>query len=119
MREKLIHWLPIVGIIGICGLLIIFYENIVELLQPRQDVSVVSQDGRNVEMQTVLSRDAIQSIDNPRFVSVEQANRDYRDSELVMGVEINGDARAYSVPMLSRHEIVNDVVGEQPIAVTW
>ena len=32
---------------------------------------------------------------------------------------IEGDARAYSVPLLSRHEIVNDVVGGKPIAVTW
>jgi hypothetical protein len=40
-------------------------------------------------------------------------------TELILGVEIEGDARAYSVPLLSRHEIVNDVVGGKPIAVTW
>ena len=33
-------------------------------------------------------------------------------TELILGVEIEGDARAYSVPLLSRHEIVNYVVGE-------
>ena len=41
------------------------------------------------------------------------------DDELVIGVSIDGDHRAYSVPHLSRHEIVNDVVGGRPIAVTW
>lgn len=41
-------------------------------------------------------------------------------TELILGVEIEGDARAYSVPLLSRQEIVNDVVGVgKPIAVTW
>lgn len=119
MKEKIIQWLPIVSMVGICGLIIVFYSEIAGLLQPTEDVIVSSQADRDVEMRTVLGRDAIPSIDNPRFVSVEQANRDYQDAELIMGVEINGDARAYSVPMLSRHEIVNDVVGGEPIAVTW
>ena len=39
--------------------------------------------------------------------------------EPVLGVSLNGDHRAYSVRILSRHEIVNDVVGELPVAVTW
>ena len=39
--------------------------------------------------------------------------------ELVLGLSINGDSRAYSVPMLSSHEIVNDTVGGRKIAVTW
>jgi hypothetical protein len=39
--------------------------------------------------------------------------------EMVIGVEINGDRRAYSVPLLSSHEIVNDVVGGKKVAVTW
>ena len=43
----------------------------------------------------------------------------YRSDEKILGIEINGDVRAYSVPMLSRHEIVNDIVGGIPIAVTW
>jgi hypothetical protein len=41
------------------------------------------------------------------------------DFEHVIGVYINGDARAYPIRMLSRHEIVNDVVGGEYIAVTW
>lgn len=38
---------------------------------------------------------------------------------LVLGVAINGEARAYPVPLLSHHEVVNDVLGGEPIAVTW
>jgi hypothetical protein len=68
---------------------------------------------------TVLPRDAISAIDNPKFVSVQEANERYADDELVLGVEFNGDARAYSIPMLSSHEIVNDTVGGVKIAVTW
>ena len=42
-----------------------------------------------------------------------------RPEELVIGLSINGDSRAYPINILSRHEIVNDVVGGKPVAVTW
>lgn len=72
-----------------------------------------------LEIVTLLGFDAIPSIEDPRFVDVLHADETYDPDELVLGVEIDGDARAYSVPVLSRHEIVNDVVGGKPIAVTW
>lgn len=71
------------------------------------------------EIVTLLPRDAIPAIDNPQFVSAEAANEAYDPDELVIGVEFNGEARAYSVPFLSSHEIVNDTVGGVKIAVTW
>jgi hypothetical protein len=37
----------------------------------------------------------------------------------VLGVSINGDSRAYPVPYMSQHEIVNDEVGGKLIAATW
>jgi hypothetical protein len=70
-------------------------------------------------MVTIQPRDFIQSIDDPTFLSVDEADSEYPPYELVIGVEINGDARAYSAPFLSRHEIVNDIVGGVPLAVTW
>lgn len=78
----------------------------------------VGSDGE-YELISLLPKDAIRSIDNPRFVTGAEANAQYSEDELVLGVEINGDARAYSIPFLSGHEIVNDVVGGEPIAVTW
>ncbi len=39
--------------------------------------------------------------------------------ERVLGVVVNGDARAFPVKMLDRHEIVNDVIGEIPVVVTY
>ena len=71
------------------------------------------------EIVTLLGFDGIRSIEDPRFVSSDAADENYGPDELILGVEIEGDARAYSVPLLSRHEIVNDVVGGKPIAVTW
>jgi hypothetical protein len=68
---------------------------------------------------TVLPRDGIPAIDDPEFLSAEEADEEYEPSELVIGVNYDGDARAYSLPFLSQHEIVNDTVGGRKIAVTW
>ena len=89
---------------------------------PSGDSSGTSSTGeryKDYEIITLLPRDAIAAIDKPRFLSVAEANESYSDDELVLGVDINGDARAYSVPMLSSHEIVNDTVGDVKISVTW
>lgn len=82
-------------------------------------VTTASEEERTFEIVTLLPRDAIPAINNPRFNPVETANGEYADTDLVIGVAIDGDARAYSIPHLSSHEIVNDTVGGRPIAVTW
>jgi len=71
------------------------------------------------ELITLLPPDGIPAIDNPEFITVAAADGIYQPGELIIGVEFNGDARAYSVPFLSNHEIVNDDVGGEKIAVTW
>lgn len=73
----------------------------------------------DLEIITLLPRDGIPSIDNPKFYGVAEADAEYAPDELVLGVSINGDHRAYSTGLLSGHEIVNDTVGGRPIAVTW
>ena len=64
-------------------------------------------------------QDGIPSIDNPKFQSVQEADEILEDSELVLGLNINGDIRVYPLQILVWHEIVNDVVGNQPVAVTY
>lgn len=80
-----------------------------EVLSPEREFNIV----------TLLPKDAIPAIFDPSFVSGEEADLQYEPDELVIGVEFDGNARAYSIPMLSSHEIVNDTVGGRKIAVTW
>ena len=63
--------------------------------------------------------DGIPSIDNPKFAPVKEANMILEDSELVVGININGDIRAYPLQILVWHEIVNDNVGGIPVAITY
>lgn len=65
----------------------------------------------------LLPRGEIPSIDEPRFVSADEAEID--DEAWVFGVEINGVAKAYSLNLLNRHEVVNDRFGDRPVAAVW
>lgn len=69
------------------------------------------------EIVAVLPREAIPAIDDPKHLPAAQAG--LRDDELVIGVAIGGEARAYPVRVLSAHEIVNDELAGKPYAVTW
>ena len=77
------------------------------------------RDYSDLEIITLLPLDGIPALTFPNYYSVEAANQEYMPEELVIGVELNGDARAYSISLLSRHEIVNDTVGGIHLAVTW
>ena len=66
-----------------------------------------------------VPRDGIPPIRNPRFISIAEADALYADSSPVMEVSLNGDARAYPLEILIWHEIVIDVVGGVPVAVTF
>jgi Protein of unknown function (DUF3179) len=63
--------------------------------------------------------DGIPSIDDPKFISVQEADNRLDDSELVLGINIGNDVRAYPLQILVWHEIVNDNVGGFPVAVTY
>lgn len=64
-------------------------------------------------------RDGIRSIDDPKFVSIEEAEEWLAANEPVIAVELGGEARAYPLQILTRHEIVNDELAGVPIAVTF
>ena len=71
------------------------------------------------KMYYILRQDGIPAIDDPQFKSVSEAERFMNNDELVLGLVVNGDARAYSTWHLDRHEIVNDYVGGAHVSVTW
>ena len=67
----------------------------------------------------VLPKDAIPAIDNPVFVSADDAEDFMRDDEYVIGIATVSLAKAYPAQLLDTHEIVNDTIEGVPIAVTW
>ena len=74
---------------------------------------------RDLEIVTLLPYDAIPAILQPEFITADEADEKLDPGSLVIGLSIDGDNRAYSIPSLSSYEIVNDTVGGKPVAVTW
>jgi hypothetical protein len=71
------------------------------------------------ELVDAASYDGIPAIVDPVILTRERAQQLLVDSEQVMLVEHGGQARAYPIRSLIRHEIVNDVIAGLPVAVTW
>ncbi len=63
-------------------------------------------------------RDCIPSIDKPKYVSAAEATH-VSDEELVITLSYKGEYRAYPSKILDHHEIVNDSIAGDPIAITW
>jgi hypothetical protein len=62
-------------------------------------------------------KDGIPAIDQPKFVRADQAR--LADGDRILGISLNGIARAYPVRILNWHEVVNDRFGERAVAVTY
>ena len=69
-----------------------------------------------------IGKDTIPSIDEPVFVPFDDARVAEADISLetrVLGVVLEGEARAYPVHVMDRHEVVNDRFGGSAYAVLW
>jgi hypothetical protein len=64
-------------------------------------------------------KDGIPSIDDPKFVSVEEADGFLEGKEPIAVLEVGGKVRGYPIQILTWHEIVNDEIAGEPVAVTF
>jgi hypothetical protein len=62
--------------------------------------------------------DGIPPLDDPVFVGADAATY-LQDDDVVMGIEVNGDVRAYPHRILAWHELSNDVVGGKPVVLVY
>ena len=65
-----------------------------------------------------VRKDGIPALINPKHVKPAEATY-LTPQELVFGVSINGDSRAYPLRILDWHEMFNDVVGGKPITLSY
>jgi Protein of unknown function (DUF3179) len=64
-------------------------------------------------------RDSFPVIRRPFLISASQGDTNLATDEPVLGLVLNGEARAYSTNQLNRHEMVVDQIGDTPILVTY
>ncbi len=100
------------------GLTLFVIAGIVPAQAQRPDpVVVMTVEGDSVYR--LLPPDAIPAIQDPDFVTGEEADDQMSPEEPILGIVIGEEARAYSLWQLDSHEIVNDFIGGIPLAVTW
>ncbi len=68
-------------------------------------------------VEQILPRGGIPAIFAPQFVTAEEA--DIPDEAWVLGAAAEGQAKAYSLNLLNHHEVVNDRLGDRPVAAVW
>ena len=87
-------------------------------LKPRH----LRRDRMNIRLEEItwggVRKDGIPSLDNPRLIAAAKASY-MRDSDLVFGVSINGDTRAYPLRIMGWHEMFNEVIGGVPVALAY
>ena len=77
----------------------------------------VTGETQPVGYRHTLPRDAINPVYDPVFVRADRVG--WPDDEMVIGVDLGGEARAYPVGFLTWREIVNDTHRGIPTLVTW
>ena len=87
---------------------------IIALLMP---FAARAQDDLPDGVEQILPRGRIAAVFEPEFVTAAEA--EIADGAWVLGVVIDGKAKAYSLNLLNRHEVVNDRFGDLPVAAVW
>ncbi len=77
----------------------------------------VAEDEPPSGVEQLMPRGRIAAVLDPEFVSAAEA--ELPDDAWILGVAIDGTAKAYSLNLLNRHEVVNDRTGETAYAAVW
>jgi hypothetical protein len=82
----------------------------------------LAQDAMDIRFEEVtwggVVKDGIPALDDPDLIEAGEAEY-LREDDLVFGVSIAGDARAYPLRIMGWHEMVNDTVGGVPLALAY
>jgi len=103
-----------------------FKRDILLAIDPNFDVFLntdhIQPEAMHIRLEEIVwggvRKDGIPSLDNPDLVNAQDA--DYmRADDLVFGITLNGDSRAYPLRIMGWHEMFNDVIGGVPVALAY
>ncbi len=88
-----------------------------------KEITVTGGIKHSVPLDEILSggppKDGIPPIDQPKFVSVQEASKQLSDAEPGLALEIDNVSRFYPFQILVWHEIVNDSINGKRVLVTY
>ncbi len=113
----------IFGLVLHSGMLSAQAQNGFTLGVPKGEFPKTDFENISVDLTEIMSggppRDGIPSIDTPIFESIADADKWLTANEPVIALRIGDTARAYPLQILIFHEIVNDVIEDKPVVVTF
>lgn len=88
-----------------------------------REIFITDEIKHSIPLDEILSggpsKDGIPSIDNPKFISTKDADKQLEDDSPGLGVVVGDTARFYPYRILVWHEIVNDTIEGKPVLVTY
>ena len=91
------------------------FEDMAEMMDPEAEIVI---DAREIQWGGVRV-DGIPPLEFPTQVLPDEAAEWINDTDVVVGVEIDGDARAYPIRIIAWHEMVNDTIGGVPVSLAY
>jgi len=77
---------------------------------------------RNVPLKEIQTggpgKDGIPALIHPKFIPAGEASF-LKANDRVLGISIGGKAKAYPIPILNWHEVVNDSLSDQPLLISY
>jgi len=118
VRSRVVRWLVWSALIVFGIYRLVFMPSILNAAPDNDfDLSNSEIDKRKIE-HGGPPKDGIPALDLPRFTSAYDATF-LREDDWIIGLVINGDARAYPVKILNYHEIVNDRIGTLGVLISY
>jgi hypothetical protein len=100
-----------------------FKSRLMGTIDPNFAAFLDPEVARTISVQEIVwggvPTDGIPPLEEPNFVTADEASSWIVPSDAVIGVEINGDARAYPRRIIDWHEMVNDTVGGVPVSLAY
>ena len=91
------------------------FEDMAAMMNPDEGITI---DAREI-MWGGVRVDGIPPLEFPAQIFPEEAAEWINDTDVVVGAEIDGDARAYPIRIIAWHEMVNDTIGGVPVSLAY
>ena len=100
----------------------IFLETIFGRIDPQFKVFFYPNIERRIRLDEItwggVRKDGIPALTNPKLIDADEATY-LRENDLVFGISINGDVRAYPYRIMDWHEMLNDTIGGMPVSLAY
>ena len=86
---------------------------------PKTHFDITECELKDEQFHFGIGREKFPALVKPEFTTVEEAKSTFQDEDRFLLLKAEGETKAYSVKDLTRHEVVNDRIGDKPIMAAY